>query len=153
MKAYQLTVPAINKPGQLAAVTGVLAKENINIRGITISSFGPQGFFNILVDDPKGAQKALVRDGFTVEMKEVISIVVGDKPGSLNDMIQILAKENVNVQNSYGFVLESRKTAVIVIEVDQDQIDKTIDLLQRNKYKTITAEGIAAIEPFAYITY
>ena len=153
MKAYQLTVPAVNKPGQLAAVTGVLAKENINIRGITISSFGPQGFFNILVDDPKGAQKALARDGFTVEMKEVISIVVGDKPGSLNNMIQILAKENVNIQNSYGFVLESRKTAVIVIEVDQDQIDKTIDVLQRNKYKTITAEGIAAIEPFAYITY
>jgi len=151
MKAYQLTIPAVNKPGQLAAVTHVLAKENINIRGITISSFGPQGFFNILVDDPKRAQKAFVRDGFTVEMKEVVSIVVDDKPGSLDKMIQILAKENINILNSYGFVLESKKTAVIIIEVDQ--IDKTIELLERNKYKTITAEGIAAIEPFAYINY
>ena len=151
MKAYQLTVPAQNKPGQLGAVTSVLAKENINIRGITISSFGPQGFFNILVDDPKRAQKALIKDGFTVEMKEVVSIIVDDKPGSLDKMIQILVKENINILNSYGFVLESKKTAVIIIEVDQ--IDKTIELLERNKYKTITAEGIAAIEPFAYINY
>jgi hypothetical protein len=151
MKAYQLTVPAQNKPGQLAAVTAVLAKENINVRGITISSFGPQGFFNILVDDPKGAQKALVKDGFSVEMKEVVSIIIDDKPGSFHKMIQLLADENINVLNSYGFVLESKKTAVIVIEVDQ--IDKTVELLERNKYKTITAEGIAAIEPFSYINY
>ena len=151
MKAYQLTVPAVNKPGQLAAVTDVLAKENINIRGITISCFGPQGFFNLLVDDPKGAQKALQRDGFTAEMKEVVSVVVEDKPGSLDKMIQILAKENINILNSYGFVLESKKTAIIVIEVDQ--IDRTIELLEHNKYQTITAEGIAAIEPFAYMPY
>ena len=153
MKAYQLTIPAVNKPGQLAAVTGVLSKENINIRGITISSFGPQGFFNILVDDPKKAQKAFIRDGFEVEIKEVVSVVVDDRPGSLDNMIQILAKESINIQNAYGFVLESKKTAVIVLEVDQDQIDKAVELLNRNKYKTITAEGIAAIEPFAYINY
>jgi len=151
MKAYQLAVPAVNKPGQLVAVTNVLSKENINIRGITISSFGPQGFFNILVDDPKKAQKALIKNGFDAEMKEVVSVVVDDKPGSLDKMIGILAKENINILNAYGFVLESKKTAVIVIEVDQ--IDKTVELLERNKYKTITAEGIAAIEPFAYINY
>jgi len=76
---------------------------------------------------------------------------VNDKPGSFDKMIKILADENINILNAYGFVLESKKTAVIVIEVDQ--IDKTVELLERNKYKTITAEGIAAIEPFAYMNY
>lgn len=151
MKAHQLMIPAINKPGALAEVTAALGNANINIRGITISSFGPQGFFNILVDDPKGAQKALIKAGLTVEVKEVVSIVIDDKPGSLNKVIQLLAKENINIINSYGFVIESKKTAVIVIEVDQ--IDKTINLLEQNKYKTITAEGLAAIEPFSYIGY
>ena len=151
MKAYQLMVPAINKPGSLAEVTAALSKENINIRGITISSFGPQGFFNILVDDPKAAQKALIKAGRTVEIKEVVSVVIDDKPGSLDQIIQLLAKEDINIQNSYGFVLESKKTAVIIIEVDQ--IDKAISILQQNKYKTITAEGIASIEPFAYMNY
>ena len=63
MTAYQLTVPVDNKPGRLAQVSGILNREKINIRAITISSFGDKGFFNILVDDPTLARKALEKAG------------------------------------------------------------------------------------------
>lgn len=151
MKAYQLTIPVVNKPGQLASVTSVLAREKINIRAITISSFGPQGFLNILVDDPKGGQKALTKEGLNVEMKQVVAVLIGDKPGGLDGMVQLLFSENVNVENAYGFVLESRKHAVFVIEVDQ--IDTAIKILEKHKYQTLNAEALAAIEPFHYMKY
>ena len=64
MKAYQLRIPADNKPGMLARVTAVLAHEKINIRATTISSFGERGFFNLIVDDPERANKALNAKGF-----------------------------------------------------------------------------------------
>ena len=137
--------------GQLASITSVLAREKINIRSITISSFGPQGFLNILVDDPKGAQKALIKEGHNVDMKQVVAVLIEDRPGGLDGMVQLLFKENVNIENAYGFVLESRKHAVFVIEVDQ--IDTAIKILEEHKYKTLSAEALDAIEPFHYMKY
>ena len=42
MVSYQLSIFAENKPGRLAAVTRVLAKEKINIRATTISTSVPR---------------------------------------------------------------------------------------------------------------
>ncbi len=151
MKAYQLTVPADNQPGKLAGVTSILKKEKINIRAITISSFGERGFFNILVDDPKGAQKALLKEGLDVELREVIAALIEDKPGGLDSIVQLLSAEKINVENAYGFVLESWKNAVFVIETSE--IDRAIQLLEDHKIKTLSAEALAAVEPFHYMKY
>ena len=151
MIAYQLTVPVENAPGRLAKVTEVLRKEKINIRAITISSFGSQGFFNILVDDPRGGQRALKSNGIEVDLKEVIAVLIDDKPGGLDRLVQYLAENSINIENAYGFVLESFKNAVFVIDVDD--IKKTVRLLEASKFKTLNAEALAAIEPFHYMKY
>ncbi|HPI89457.1 MAG TPA: ACT domain-containing protein, partial [Spirochaetota bacterium] len=127
MIAYQLTVPVENAPGKLARVTAVLNREKINIRAITISSFGDKGFFNILVDDPRGAQKALLKENLTVELNEVIAVLIDDRPGGLDRVVQFLAESAINIENAYGFVLESHKNAVFVIQVDD--IEKAVNLL------------------------
>jgi hypothetical protein len=151
MTAYQLTVPADNAPGRLARVTAVLNREKINIRAITISSFGDRGFFNIVVDDPRAAQRALEKEGLSVELREVIAVLMDDRPGGLDRVVQLLAQKGINVNNAYGFVLESHKTAVFVIEVDD--IEKTRALLKENKITTLSADALATIEPFHYMKY
>lgn len=151
MKAYQLTVPADNQPGKLAEVTSLLKTEKINIRAITISSFGERGFFNVLVDDPKGAQKALAKAGLEVELKEVVAVLIDDKPGGLDRIVQLLSQEKLNIENAYGFVLESWKNAVFVIEVTE--LDQAIKLLEEHKIKTLSAEALSAVEPFHYMKY
>ena len=151
MKAYQLTVPADNEPGKLAGVTSILKKEKINIRAITISSFGERGFFNILVDDPKGASRALQKEGLDVELREVIAALIDDKPGGLDRIVQLLSSAGINVENAYGFVLESWKNAVFVIETKQ--IDAALEIMAREKIKTLSAEALAAVEPFHYMKY
>ncbi len=151
MKAYQLTVPADNEPGKLAGVTSILKKEKINIRAITISSFGEKGFFNILVDDPKGAARALQKEGLDVELREVIAALIDDKPGGLDRVVKLLSSAGINVENAYGFVLESWKNAVFVIETKQ--IDAALELLSGERIKTLSAEALAAVEPFHYMKY
>ncbi|HCX02237.1 MAG TPA: acetolactate synthase, partial [Syntrophaceae bacterium] len=71
MIAYQLSILAEDKPGQLARVTGVLAKAEISIRATTISTHGTSGVINLIVDDPKLAEKALAKAGMTVHLKNV----------------------------------------------------------------------------------
>lgn len=151
MIAYQLTVPVENTPGKIAQVSSVLTREKINIRAITISSFGEKGFLNILVDDPSLARKALEREGVNVELKEVIAVLIDDKPGGMDKLVQVLAREGINAENAYGFVLESSKTAVFVVDVAD--IEKTEKILKEHKFKTLSAESMAAIEPFHYMKY
>ncbi len=151
MIAYQLTVPVENTPGKLAQVSGILTREKINIRAITISSFGDKGFLNILVDDPKPAQKALAKEGIPGELKEIIAVLIEDKPGGMDKLVQVLAREGVNIENAYGFVLESSKTAVFVVDVSD--IEKAQKVLKNHKFKTLSAEALATIEPFHYMKY
>ncbi len=151
MTAYQLTVPVENRPGRLAQVSGILSREKINIRAITISSFGEKGFLNILVDDPKLALKLLDREGIQASLKEIIAVVIDDRPGGMDRLVQLLARERINIENAYGFVLESNKTAVFVVEVSD--IDGTQKILREHKFKTLTPEALATIEPFHYMKY
>lgn len=151
MIAYQLSVAAENKPGFLAGITDILSSEKINIRAITITSYNDHGIINLLVDDPKHAQKLLSKEGFKVSLREVLAVLIEDRPGGLNKLIQLLAAENVNVEDAYGFVLESRKKAVFVIDVHQ--LETARQIVERSGYKTLNAEALSAIEPFHYMKY
>ncbi len=135
MIAYQLVIPSANIPGKLAEVSGILAKEKINIRAITITSFGDKGFFHILPDDPKLAQKVLVKKGIPASLKEIIAVVIDDKPGGMNKLVKLLAEQGVNIENAYGFVLEANKTAVFVIDVSD--LKATQAILKENKFKCL----------------
>jgi hypothetical protein len=151
MIAYQVTVPTENTPGKLARVSGILTREKINIRAITISSFGDRGFFNILVDDPKLAQKVLTREGLQADLREVIAVIIDDKPGGMDKLVQLLAAEGINIENAYGFVLESNKTAVFVVDVSDPE--GTEKILKAHRFKTLSTEALATIEPFHYMKY
>ncbi len=151
MIAYQLSIFAENKPGRLAKVTGILRKGKINIRAITIATSDVFGVINVLVDDPEGARSILEREGLTVSMKEVIAVVIEDRPGGLDRLVQLLLDNGINVENAYGFVLESSKTAVFVIDVDQ--LEKTQKVLKDAGLETLDATALSAIEPFHYMKY
>lgn len=151
MIAQQLSIFAENKPGKLAAVTSVLAKEKISIRATTISTSDTFGVISLIVDDPKRAQAALAKAGMMVRLRDVLAVLIDDKPGGLDELTQLLFKENVNVNNAYGFVLESRKKAVFVLDVDQ--IEKAEKLVEENGFKTLDADALSAVEPFHFMKH
>ena len=151
MIAYQLSVFAENKPGRLAKVTGILKKGKINIRAITISTSDVFGVINLIVDDPEGARSILEDEGLTVSMKEVVAVVIEDTPGGLDKLIQLLLNEEINIENAYGFVLESHEKAVFVVDVDQ--MEKTQKVLEDAGLETLDAQALSAIEPFHYMNY
>ena len=103
------------------------------------------------MDDPEGARSILEREGLTVSMKEVIAVVIEDRPGGLDRLVQLLLDNGINVENAYGFVLESSKTAVFVIDVDQ--LEKTQKVLKDAGLETLDATALSAIEPFHYMNY
>jgi len=151
MKAYQLTIPAENKPGVLARVTSILAQKRINIRSATISSFGDSGFINLVVDNPKQGHKALKNEGIDVELKEIIAVLIEDRPGGLDKLLQSLFAANINIENGYGFVIESRKNAVFILDVND--LTRARDVIEASGFKTLSPQELSEIEPFHYVGY
>ena len=151
MKAYQLTIPAENQPGVLARITSILARKTINIRSATISSFGDSGFINLIVDNPQMGHKVLSKEGIPVELKEVLAVLIDDRPGGLNKLLQILATQNVNIENGYGFVIQSRKNAVFVLDVKD--LERAKALIEASGFETLTPQELSEIEPFHYVQY
>jgi len=151
MKAYQLTIPAKNKPCILAQITSILARKKINIRSATISSFGDSGFVNLIVDNPKQGEKALRKEGIEVELKEIITVLIDDRPGGLDDLLQVLCTEDINIENGYGFVIESRKHAVFVLDVKDAA--RAEGVINASGFKTLTPQELSEIEPFHYVGY
>jgi hypothetical protein len=117
--ANQVNVFAQNQPGRLEHLTEVLLEEGINIRAITISGAEDYGVIKLLVDDPRKAFEALQREGFSAFLKEVIAVVMDDRPGGLHRICRVLGESGVNVEDAYGFVFQDRRTAILVVEVDK----------------------------------
>lgn len=142
MIAYQLSIFAENKQGKLAHVTSVLAQENINIRATTISTSDTFGVISLIVDDPKRAEAVLTKAGMTVHLRGVLAILIPDKPGGLDRLTQLLYKEDVNINNAYGFVLENSQKAVFVVDVDQIENGK---LLEAHGFQTLDTAALSAM--------
>lgn len=141
MIAHHISVFAENKPGRLDKITGVLAQAGINIRAIKISDLGEFGVVKILVHDPDNACRALKAAGVLASQKKIIAVAVEDRPGGLHAVLTILTRRNINVEDSYGFVLKDR--AVLVIEVAN--MAEATSLLEGAGLQVLSKEEIYAL--------
>jgi hypothetical protein len=134
--AEQINVFIENKPGRLTSITKLLSDKDINLRAVVIQDRGDCGIMKMLVDDPQTALLTLNGAGFACAAKNVLAIVIEDKPGGLGRLTQILSENSVNVLDAYGFVVESRKEAVWVVEVGEP--DKVKGIVEKNGFRVLT---------------
>ena len=141
--AKQISVFMENKPGKLQAITEVLFKNNINIRAMTIQDRGEYGLMKLLVDKPNQAHLALLDKGFASALKDVLAILIDDKPGGLNELAKVFLKNNINILDSYGFVIESSREAVWCVEVDDIAAIK--DIVNKENFKVLEDQELYEI--------
>ena len=132
-KLKQISIFSENKPGRLEKLTKVLADEGVNILAINIASSNGFGVIKFIVDKCELAYQKLKQNGFTVSLNEVLAIEMVDRPGGLYEVAQILSKKRVNIENAYVFILESRKRAFLIVEVED--IERAKKLLQQENLK------------------
>jgi hypothetical protein len=140
MKIFQVSVFVENKEGRLADITGVLAKNNINIRALSIADTTHFGILRLIVDDPYKAEKIFTENGFTVSLTNVIAIEVSDVPGGLSKALQILSDNGISVEYMYAFNSYIDGKAFVIIRVEE--IEKTITILSKNGIKLLESTVI-----------
>ena len=141
MIAYHISVFAENKPGRLDHITELLAQADVNIRAIKISDLGEYGVVKLLVNDPDTAYQSLKDGGVLVSKKEIVAVVVEDRPGGLHKVLKILTQQSINVEDAYGFVMSDK--AILVIEVAH--VREVTSLLEESGLHLLSKEEIYAL--------
>jgi hypothetical protein len=114
----QVSVFAENKPGKIDRITDVLGKRKINIRAITISDSGDYGIIKLLLDKPVEGCDALKETGIAATLKDIVAVKIDDQPGGLHRASSVLAKNDINVEDAYGFTIRESNQAVFVFQVE-----------------------------------
>ncbi len=140
MKVKQISVFLENKIGRLAEITKVLSNREINIRALSIADTTEFGILRMIVGQPEEARSILERSGFVVLETEVIVVEVVDKPGGLAQILEIMAKAELNLEYLYAFVSPKGRNALVVLKVEKPV--SAIELLTGEKVKILAMKEI-----------
>ena len=138
MKITQLSLFIENKPGSLNAVCQILAKNNINIRTLSLADTEQFGIMRLLVEDWQTAREVLSAAGVVVKVTEVLALPVDDHVGGLAAVLSVLDRNNLSVEYMYAFTFGKGDKAVMVFRFEDP--DKALEALEREHIDVI--EGV-----------
>lgn len=136
----QLSIFIQNEIGSVAGVTGILKKNNINLRAIASFDTPQFAILRMVVDKPEKAKNLLIDSGFAVTMSEAIAVELEDKPGVLHDLLQVIADAGFGVNYIYSIVFRNGKIPLIILNTDN--LDKTKEVLLENGYCVAEQEDV-----------
>ena len=122
MAIKQLTVFIQNKKGTVVSVTNILSKNNINLRALSIAETQDFGILRLIVNDEKAAEAVLSENGYLIKVIDVVGVKIGDEPGKLTAALDVLDKEDINVEYLYAFMARTEKHAYVVLRVEDNAI-------------------------------
>lgn len=134
----QLSIFLENRKGRLLEVTKTLSDAGINIRALAMAESAEFGILRIVVNNPEKAKSVLSANGFTVKEQDVFAVRVDDTPGSFCKVVEVLSKNDINIDYTYAFVGESSQ-AVLLFKTPDDLMEKALSVLKE--------AGIVLVEP------
>ncbi len=121
MAIKQLTVFVQNRKGSIVSVTDILAKNNVNIRALSIAETEEFGILRLIVNDENAAEKVLGQQGYLIKVVDVVGVKIGDEPGKLTAALDVLDKADINVEYLYAFMTRTEKHAYVVLRVENNE--------------------------------
>jgi hypothetical protein len=143
MNVQQISIFLENQPGRLAEVTRIFEEGRINIRALALADTSEFGILRLIVNDIETAQRLLKDHGYTVGVTEVVAVEVEDRPGGLHRILNILCRENINVEYMYAFVRQSGQNAVLIFRFDD--VPAACAVLQRDGVRVIDGKDLYAM--------
>ena len=140
MAVKQVSIFVENKEGRIKKAIDTLAKENINIRALSIADTTKYGILRLIVSDNEKAIAALEKDGFIVKENEVIILAVPDEPNGLNSTLAVFDEKGINLEYLYAFVSSKTDEAIVVVRLAN--MEKAVDALNESNVKILDAEDI-----------
>lgn len=117
----QISIFIENRPGRMAEITKLLAKNEIDIRALSIADTTDYGILRLIVNDPQKTTKVLKENNVTCSITKVLAVAIDDKPGGLDKVVQILTANNIAIEYMYAFLNPTKDTAFVMIRVEDNE--------------------------------
>ena len=65
---------------------------------------------------------------------------VDDRPGGLDEILQLMTSKNINVEYMYAFVTKTAQSATMIFRFDK--VDEAISVLRENNIEILTSDKI-----------
>lgn len=140
MTIQQISVFLENRAGQLAEITEILAKNNIDLRAIHIAETTDYGVLRIIASRPQEVVNILLNNGFIISMTPVLAAAVPDQPGGLAKLLAVLAKENLDIEYMYSMFGHGDGLAYMIFRVAD--VDRLAAILTANGITPASGEAL-----------
>lgn len=140
MIVEQISIFLENKAGRLMEVTKTLSDAHINIRALSLADTSDFGILRLIVDDTAKAQSVLKEKGFTVGKTGVVAVEVGDTPGGLQAILEVLENAGVNVEYMYAFVQKNSENATLIFRLDRTEY--ALEELKKHNIKVLPVSKV-----------
>jgi hypothetical protein len=108
-----------DKAGLLSDISYILSKSGVAINGIDLDIIGGKAVLSLTVKDPKKAKGVLERNGFTTIEPDALVIKVSDKIRSFADIIQMLERKKVRIEDCSEISSDGNGSGVFALTVNK----------------------------------
>lgn len=139
MTVKQISVFIENREGRLKEVLRVLKEHGVNIISMSLADTTEYGLLRLIVNEPERGSNALLENGFSGMTTDVFVVKLPHTAGSLQNILEIVAENNINIEYMYGLSVEG-EDASIVLKVKN--LDKMAGVLRDNGIETMSTEEL-----------
>jgi len=140
MTFKQLTVLTGNSVAHLSKVLSFLGNAGLNIRAHCLVDNG-DGYckLRMVVSEPDKAIKILQSQNFSAVVNDVVLIETDDKPGGLSRLLNVLEKDDIQIEYSYTAASELPGIAMMIFRFSDNMT--AVKILAANGLKLLKSEG------------
>ncbi|MDD6703377.1 MAG: amino acid-binding protein [Clostridiaceae bacterium] len=129
MSITQISIFLENRAGQLSEITKILSENSIDLKALNIAETADYGILRIISDDSDKAAKLLRDNGFIVTETPVAAAAVPNKAGGLNELLNIISKEEIDIEYMYSVFGQKDGLAYMIFKVKD--VEAFISVLEK----------------------
>ena len=99
----QLSIFLENRTGRINEVARILADNGINMQAFSMAETADFGLLRLIVPDVDRAVEVLRAENIAVMVTDVLCVNCPNVPGSLSEVLEKLASNNVFIEYMYAF--------------------------------------------------
>ncbi len=128
MVAKQTTVFIENRKGRLTEVLNVFKANAVNIVSLSLADTAEYGLLRVISDNPLKAKESLTKAGFSSMLTDVLIVKIPHTPGALQNILRVIAEEELNVEYMYGLSVGGEEASIVVKTSDLQKAEQVFEV-------------------------
>lgn len=141
MYIKQLSVFIENREGRLEEVLDVLKNSDVNIVSLSLADTSDYGLLRLLVTKPEEGKAALLENGFSAMLTDVLGIKLRHRVGQLQELLEVICKSHINIEYMYALSTGTDDASIVIKTSD---LEKAAAVLKETDVELVSAEEIQA---------